>query len=88
MRTRVVWPAALVALLVVGTQAHAQRYGASGDAAHGERAYTDALRFAQQNNLPHFTTQSGGIRRVVVNVTSEKIPAWCQAGIFFSISCS
>lgn len=81
MRTRTLWLAAVV-LLLVGNQAHAQRYGrtanASGDAAHGDRAYNDALRFAQQNNLPHFTTQSRGIRRIVVNVTNDKLPGWCQ----------
>lgn len=45
---------------------------------HGDRAYNDALRFARENSLPHFTVRSGGVQRVVVNVPSTKIGAWCN----------
>lgn len=47
-------------------------------ATHGDRAYSDALRFAQENQLPHFTTRVGGVQRLVVNVPNAKIPAWCN----------
>ena len=45
---------------------------------HGDRAYNDALRFAQQHNLNHFTVNRRGVRRIVVNVTSAKINDWCN----------
>ncbi len=54
------------------TNASTQRQG------HGDRAYTDALRFAQQHNLKHFTVNRRGVRRIVVNVPSNKITDWCN----------
>ena len=45
---------------------------------HGDRAYNDALSFARTNNLPHFTVRNAGVKRVVVNVTSAKMQAWCN----------
>lgn len=45
---------------------------------HGGRAYTDALSFAKQNRLPHFTVNKNGVKRIVVNVPSDKIGAWCN----------
>lgn len=45
---------------------------------HGDRAYRDGLKFAQDNRLPHFTVNSRGKQRVVINVPSDKVQAWCQ----------
>ena len=45
---------------------------------HGAKAYTAALGFARANGLPHFTVNKNGFKRVVVNVPSDKIGAWCN----------
>ncbi len=45
---------------------------------HGGRAYATALGFARQHKLPHFTVNKNGVKRVVVNVPSDKIGAWCN----------
>ena len=45
---------------------------------HGDRAYNDALRFAQQHNLKHFTVSRRGVQRIVVNVPSAKMQQWCN----------
>jgi hypothetical protein len=69
----------MVAALLLATQAEANRHrGRSGNASHGDRAYNDALRFAQQHNLGHFTVNKNGTRRIVVNVPSSKISDWCN----------
>jgi hypothetical protein len=45
---------------------------------HGDRAYRDALQFAERHRLPHFTVRSRGGQRLVVNVPSNKVQDWCQ----------
>jgi hypothetical protein len=68
----------MVASLFLASQAGAERRGTTSHSSHGDRAYNDALRFAQQNNLGHFTVNSNGTRRIVVNVPSNKITEWCN----------
>ena len=77
MRTTRIAIFVAAALLAMGNLAEA-RYGTAPAGNHGDRAYNDALSFARQNNLPHFTVRSGGAQRIVVNVPSEKIAAWCS----------
>jgi len=72
---------ALVAALLTTSYALADRNvrpAAASPQAHGDRAYNDALRFARDNSLPNFTVRAGGVQRVVVNVPSAKIGAWCS----------
>jgi len=79
MRTTRIAIVAAVALFATSTaEARLRRTAPSGHASHGDRAYNDAVNFARQNNLPHFTTRSHGTQRIVVNVPSSKIQAWCN----------
>jgi len=68
----------LVALLTIALTSSLAAAAPAPASDHGDRAYRDALRFAQANNLPHFTVRSGGVQRVVVNVPSAKIAEWCS----------
>jgi len=65
-------------MLASGTAQAQLRRAAPGHGGHGDRAYNDALQFARSNHLSHFTVNSNGARRIVVNVPSNKIGAWCS----------
>lgn len=78
MRARHSLFAALLSVVCTAGLALAANPSPSTPQAHGERAYRDALQFAQRNSLPFFTTRSGGIQRVVINVPSAKIAEWCN----------
>lgn len=72
---------AIIAVALLSASIAEARFGRrapSGHSNHGDRAYNDALNFARQNNLPHFTTRSNGVQRVVVNVPNDKMQAWCS----------
>jgi hypothetical protein len=77
MRLRSILPT-LVTLTLLAPAASAQTRETAGRQRHGDRAYRDALRFAQSNRLPHFTVQSRGVQRVVVNVPQDKLQDWCR----------
>lgn len=78
MRVRLVTLTAATLFVLLCGVARSQSRDRAAPVNHGDRAYLDALKFAQDNRLPHFTTRSGRVQRVVVNVPSNKIQSWCQ----------
>src|SRR5512143_3440582 len=78
MKSRHTLAAALLSLVCTGSLALATPRPSTPPQSHGDRAYRDALQFAQRNNLQHFTVQSGGIQRIVINVPTAKIGDWCN----------